>query len=211
MNGADFVTAVRTGASTELDRLGSEKALVATTDAALERGEVLASAAAAERRAAETFRAWADDEEHDAARQAFAEVAETERAHLNRITERLGEEPDENEGPGALHEYLRGVSGTPERVGAGLVGRPLASERTLLQVINFFVNEADEGTAGLFRDLRSETEALTGTGADLLNDVCETDDEWERARRAAEKAIDVAYQEYASTLEAMGLDPKPVC
>jgi len=211
MDGADLVTAVRTGASTELDRLGSEKALVAVTDATLERDAVLSSAAASERRAAETFQAWADDEEHDAARRAFGEVAETERAHLERIRERLDEERDGHGESDTVHEYLRELSGTPERIGAGLVGRPLASERTMLQVINFFVNEADEGTADLFRDLRSETEALTETGADLLDGVCETDDEWERARRAAGKVIDVAYQEYASTLEGMGLDPKPVC
>ena len=78
-------------------------------------------------------------------------------------------------------------------------------------MINFFVNEADEPTADLFRDLRSETKALTDAGAELLDDVCETDGEWERARRAAEEVIEVAYQEYASTLEEMGLDPAPVC
>jgi hypothetical protein len=211
MDGTELVTAVRTDASTELGRLGSEKALIATTNAVLEREEVLAAAAASERRAAETFREWADDEEHDAARRAFAAVAETEESHLNRITERLDGEPGEDDQPDSLHEYLRDLTGTPERVGAGLVGRPLASERTLLQVINFFVNEADERTADLFRDLRSETAALTDEGAELLDDVCETDDEWERARRAAEGVIEVAYQQYASTLEGMGLDPAPVC
>jgi len=211
MDGAELVTAVRTEMSTELDRLGSEKALIAATDATLESGEVLASAAATERQAAETFRAWAADEEHDAARRAFAEVAETEKTHLKRITERLNGEPEEGGNSNELHEYLRDLTETPERVGAGLVGRPLASERALLQVINFFVNEPEEGAADLFRDLRSETQALTETGADLLDDVCFTDDEWERARRAAEEVIEVAYREYASTLEGMGLDPAPVC
>jgi len=211
MDGAELVTAVHTDAATELDRLGSQKALIAVTDASLERREVLAAAAATERRAAETFRTWAGDEGNDAARQAFSEVSETEESHLKRIIERVGGEPDEDERPDPLHAYLRDLTGTPERVGAGLVGRPLASERTMLQVVNFFVNEADEQTADLFRDLRSETEALTDMGANVLDDVCEIDSEWTRARQAADETIQVAYQEYASTLEAMGLDPAPVC
>ena len=96
-------------------------------------------------------------------------------------------------------------------MGAGLVGRPLASERTLLQVINFFVNEADDGTANLFRELREETRGVPETGAALLDEVCSGADDWVLARKAAEDAVQVAYDDYAESLRGMGLDPKPVC
>ncbi|MFB6169667.1 MAG: hypothetical protein ABEJ06_00825 [Haloarculaceae archaeon] len=211
MDGAQFVDAVRTAKATELDRLGSEKALVATTNARLDREQVLATTAAAERRAEDTFRAWAADEPTPEARDAFEDVAEEEAAHRDRVAAAMGASPDEDVEADMLHDHLRGVEGTPERVAAGLVGRPLASARTLLQVVNFFVNEADAQAADLFRDLRADTEAMTDRGAILLETVCETDAEWDRAREAATETVQVAYDQYAGTLREMGLDPKPVC
>ena len=79
MDGETFLETVRESNATALDRLGSDKALVAATDAALERARVLETAAAAEARAAATFEAWADDDPDDRARAAFAEAADRER------------------------------------------------------------------------------------------------------------------------------------
>jgi hypothetical protein len=210
MDGTELVEAVRTSKATELERLGKEKALIAATDADLATTPVLRAAAASERRAQRTFEAWADTEADDTAREAFERVAATEADHYGRIADRLEAAPTDPE-PDPLHASLRGLERTVERAGAGLVGRPLASERTLLQVINFFVNEADDATADLFRDLREETRGLPGTGATLLDDLCRGEDDWVLARKAAEDAIQVAYDDYAETLEGMGLDPKPVC
>ncbi|MEF8937172.1 MAG: rubrerythrin family protein, partial [Halovenus sp.] len=75
---------------------------------------------------------------------------------------------------------------------------------------NFFVNEADTTAAEIFREIRAETDEQVDTGASVLAEICDADD-WERAERAAEEAIEVAYTEYAETLDEMGLDPKPVC
>jgi hypothetical protein len=209
MDEADFVERVRESNATALQRLGSEKALVATTNASLDRETVLEQAAAAEARAAATFEAWAEDESNDAARTAFADAAERERNHYDAVCE-LGEIEVTDPPADALHRYLRGLDGTVERVGAGLVGRPLVASRSLLQVINFFVNEAETTAADAFRDLRSETDEQVETGAEVLASVCESDD-WDRAARAAGDAIDAAYTEYAETLDEMGVDPKPVC
>jgi rubrerythrin len=210
MNGEALVDAVRESEATALERLGKEKALIAETDASLERGDVLRAAAAAEVRAEATFTAWAADETDETAREVFESVAETEAAHRERIETLLGEsvaDPD----PDPLHEYLRGLESTAERVGAGLVGRPLAAERTLLQVVNFFVNEAENAAADEFRTIRSETQATVETGAEVLDAVCVGDGDWVRAQKAAEDAIGTAYDDYAETLTGMGLDPKPVC
>ncbi|MFC7172975.1 hypothetical protein ACFQL0_05665 [Haloplanus litoreus] len=89
MDGDTLVETVTGDRATELDRLGSEKSLVATTAARLDRASVLAAADAAERRAAETFAAWAADESDDAARAAFERVAAQERDHAERVADLL--------------------------------------------------------------------------------------------------------------------------
>jgi hypothetical protein len=207
-----FPEAVREECATELDRLGSEKALIATTAARLERERVLETALAAELRAAETFEGWAADETDDRARALFERVAATERAHADRVRE-LGdlEAPDTEPEPDALHGRLRGLEGSVERVAAGAVARPLVASRSLLQVVNFFVNEADNAAAGTFRELRTETDELPPEGAALLGELCTDASDWERALTAATDAVTAAYREYADTLEGMGVDPKPVC
>ncbi|MFB6172642.1 MAG: rubrerythrin family protein [Haloarculaceae archaeon] len=210
MDADSFLATVREAKATELDRLGSEKALLATTDAVLETAAVLRATAAAERRAAETAERWADDEPDERVRAAFADVAVRERDHYEQVLDGLDEAAVAAD-TDALHEHLRDLDGTIPRVAAGLVGRPLASARTLLQVVNFFVNEADEQTADRFRALRSDTEALAEEGAALLVDCCDSDDDWATATAAATRAVDVAYAEYVETLDGMGVDPKPIC
>ena len=212
MDGTELVEAVRASKATELERLGKEKALIAETDADLSTGAVLRAAAASERRAQRTFEAWAESESDAAAREAFERVASTEADHYDRVVAFLDEPPSEPEPElDPLHASLRGIERTVERVGAGLVGRPLASERTLLQVVNFFVNEADDATADRFREFREETRALPGEGAALLDELCSDEGDWVLARKAAEDAVQVVYDDYAETLQGMGLDPKPVC
>lgn len=210
MDGTELVEAVRESKATALERLGKEKALIAATGADLATETVLRAAAASERRAQRTFEGWAESEPNDAARAAFERVATTEADHYDRIVEHLEESPAEPE-TDPLHASLREVERTVERVGAGLVGRPLASERTLLQVVNFFVNEADTAGVDLFRDLREETRRVPEEGALLLDGLCSGEDDWVLARKAAEDAIQVAYDDYAETLQGLGLDPKPVC
>ena len=210
MNGTELVEAVRESKATELERLGKEKALVAATDADLSTGAVLRAAAASERRAQRTFEAWAESEPDDAARGAFERIVATESDHYDRVAAHLDDPPVDPD-PDPIHASLRGIERTVERVGAGLVGRPLASERTLLQAVNFFVNEADDPTANLFRELREETRELPEEGAVLLDELCSDDEDWVLARKAAEDAVQVAYDDYAEALQGMGLDPKPVC
>jgi len=208
MDGAQLVEDVEDAKRTELDRLGSEKALIAATGASLETEDVLAAAAAMKGRARDTFDAWADDETDEHAREAFAAAAERESADFDRIVERMSGEP--TVGPDAVHEHLRDLDETVARVAAGTVALPLTDARALLQVVNFFVNEADRANADLFREVRADAETLVDDGTSLLDDVCEGDD-WERAREAANATVQVAYDEYATVLREMGLDPKPVC
>lgn len=210
MNADEFLATVRQSMRTELDRLGSEKALVAATDAILEAEAVLSAVAGAEARAAETFETWADDESDERARAAFADVADREQDRYDRVVAAMDGEPDTSGGD-PVHDHLRRLDGSIERVAAGMVGRPLVASRTYLQVVNFFINEGDNANTERFRELRAETDDIVSDGAALLEDRCESDDDWDRAREAAEETIAVAYREFANTLEGMGLDPKPVC
>lgn len=210
MEASEFVERVRTANATALDRLGSEKAIVAATGAALDRETVLETAAAAEARAVATFEAWADDEPDDRAREAFRDAAARERDHHDRVGE-LGDVAAADPPADPLHEHLRGLEATVERAAAGLVARPLVASRTLLQVISFFVNEGEPTAADAFRDLRAETDAQAESGAGVVAAVCDDPDDRARAEAAAGRAIEVAYREYADSLEGMGIDPKPVC
>lgn len=210
MDSDSYRDRVETAKATQLDRLGANKLLVALTDAELDERSVLTAAAHSEHAARETFRQWAEDEPVDSARAAFERVAEQEDDHLRRVLERLDEEPEFG-GAGPMHAYLRGRDDTVERVAAGLVGRGLVVTRTHAQILSFFVNEADERTAALFRELKSETEAETERGLTLLDELCGGDGDWDRAQATAEYVIQVAYDDYADALSGMGIDPRPVC
>ncbi|MGB9963806.1 rubrerythrin family protein [Halobacterium sp. CBA1126] len=203
----DFRADVAAEAETELDRLGSSKRLVALTAASLDDESVLRAAAASEAAAADVFAAWATDASGDAA-ETFAAFAERERDHYERVAAELDADVDAD--PGAVHDHLRDVEGTVERAGA-VVGRGLVAERTLAQFVSYFVNEADEQRADLFRDLRAETEEDTDAAIALLADAAAGEDDVERAKEAAVAVVDVAYEEYVDALESMGVNAKSVC
>lgn len=210
MDAADFQDSVAESMAVELERLGSSKLLVALTDADLAEPTVLRIAAASERAAMETLEAWADHEDHADARQLFAEYREQERDHYDRIAADLEDESAVDGDAGSMHEHLRSLEPTAARLG-GLVGRAMVGDRTHLQLVNFFVNEGDEQHADRFRELRTETATQGEQAAALLEEVCTEDDDWERARTAAEDAITAAYEAYADSLDDLGLDPKPIC
>jgi len=224
MDGEAFRERVESAKATELERLGSNKLLIALTDATLEPEAVLRAAADSEHAAHNTFAAWAadaaDDGGHDdagaggdAAAELFEWLAERERDHRERVLDSLadlGVDHDPADG-GTVHEYLRAREDPVERVAAGTVGRGLVSDRTHLQIVSFFVNEGDETRADLFRDFRTETEEELERGLALLEGACGTDEDWERARMVAEYAVQIAYDDYADALAGMGVDVKPVC
>jgi hypothetical protein len=211
MDGQQFRETVETARETELTRLGSSKLLVALTDGSIDRETVLQVAAHSENAAHETFSQWVATETDPAARAAFEAVAEQEADHRRRVLDALDDPSFEPADGGPMHAYLRGRDETIERVAAGMVGRPLVSRRTHTQLIGFFVNEADTAGADLFRDLRDETEAVVDDGLELLAERCETDDDWDRARAVATYVIRVAYDDYADSLESMGMNPKSIC
>ncbi len=219
MDAETFRETLETERQTELNRLGSNKLLIALTDATLETAAVLRAAADSEHAAHGTFERWTETESDEEARSAFAWTRDREADHRERVLSSLADvagddtaervyEPADG---GTLHEYLRGRDDTVERVAAGLVGRPLVSTRTHTQIVSFFVNEQDAKRADLFRELKTETTAELDRGLALLEDLCTDEDDWERAQMVAAYVIEIAYDDYADALRGLGIDVKPVC
>ena len=207
MDADSFRDAVETAKQTELDRLGSSKRLVAVTGADLSPETVLERAAASEAAAADVFTELAEASEGDAA-ETFEALAATERDHYETVTADLG--VDVSAEAGAVHDFLREQNDAISRAGA-TVGRGLVADRTLAQFVGFFVNDADESLADRFRDLRGDTRRDTDRALELLEDACESDDDWERAEAAATAAVQSVYDEYVAALNEMGVDAKSVC
>ena len=210
MDAASFPDAVAEAKAVELDRLGSQQSLVALTDADLDAEAVLRAVAQSERTARETFSEWAESEDDPEASETFASLSERESDHYERVVAGLDGEFTPSDAVDPMHDHLRGLDTAVERA-AGLVGRSLVADRTQLQVVNFFVNEADERRADLFRELRADTREGVETGAELLESQCDGEEDWDRAKEVAEDVVQIAYDDYAETLEGMGLDPKPIC
>ena len=211
MTASEFVDAVSEANQTALSRLGSSKALYAETDGNLDPEPVLRAAAVAEDAASETFAAWADDEENADAAELFGMVADEEADHFETVAAELDDAPRaaDNDLP-AIQSVLRSFDDTVDRAG-GLVGRCLVAKKSKEQYTGYFTGEADPQTASLFRGLGSDVAEQIDAAADLVDAVCATDDDRERAEAAATKAIQAAYDEYTESLEAMGVNPKPVC
>lgn len=203
MNGTQLREAIVDSRADELDALGSERLIVALSGGDPERRAVLRAAADSEHAARNTFREWAADETDPAARDAFRSVARQEDDHRSRVLDLLAESYDPVDG-GPLHTYLRGRTDTIERIAAGMVGRPLVSSHTHERVIAFLQTCGDDAGAACFRTLRSETADVADDGIDLLDERCNSRDDWERARMVAEYAIQVAYDDYADAIA--GLD-----
>ncbi|MEF8842527.1 MAG: rubrerythrin family protein [Haloarculaceae archaeon] len=209
MTPEEFTEAVREANRTALSRLGSSKSLYADTMGDMETDAVLGAAADAEHYAAETYATWAESEADSAVAEAFETTASEEREHYETVAGKLDEHEPSDEVP-TIHEYLRALEDTVERVG-GFVGRTLAAEASKSQTTGFFVGQADPQTAQSFRDMGEDLDAQLERALDLLAEHCESDGDWERAEEAAGEAIGTAYDEYTERLEGMGVNPKPVC
>ena len=200
MDGQQFLERLRDDNETELSRLGSSKALYAVTGGEMTAERVRAAAAADARAAAEAFGDWGGE-----AADFFADAAATAEEHA----ESFDSDADAADAP-ALYAELAGLDGTVERV-AGALARSLVAAKTAEQMVGFFVGDADPRAAETFRSYRGDVEDQRDRAAELLDDVCDDDEDWERARRTADAAIESAYDEYVETLEGMGVQPKNVC
>jgi len=203
MDGTTLVDALTDDLETELSRLGSSKWLYALTAGEMDGDAVLAAAATDAAAAAERFEAWAEDADATAALFDALAATAADRA------ETAAADPDDDPGAERTYAALAGFDDAVERLG-GALGHSLVLDRTVGQMVGFFVGDADPSTAGTFRDLRDGIDADRDRIVDALDERCEGDD-WDRAEAAARTVVGAAYDDYVETLESMGIQPKNVC
>jgi len=209
MDGQTFVDDIRAGKRTALDRLGSDKALLAVTRADLSAVTILERVALSLEGLRATLSGWAAETTVDPAQSVFADAVASLEGDCERVRSELDTEPAGD--PPAPVPTVQTFEEPVERVAAAFVGHGLVFDGTLLQAVSFFVNEAERGRADLMRELRSATDDRVDDGAAALDALCADDGEWDDATTAASEVIDAAYDEYTDRLSGMGIDPKPVC
>lgn len=206
MNGQTLVERVREHKRTELDRLASDKALIAATEATLELPVVLGTVIETERALANLYADWSERTDSRDATETFTVAAETARTNADRLAAAVDEPAD-----AASLTTPTEFETTIEAVAGGLLAQSLVLDGTLLQCINFFVNEAAERQADVLRDVRTEVNNRLTDGSVLLTALCDTDDDWTRAESVATDVVEAAYSQYVERLGELGIDPKPVC
>ncbi|WP_338742591.1 transcription antitermination protein [Haloplanus salilacus] len=202
MDGTTLVDRLTDDLETELSRLGSSKWLYALTAGEMNGDAVLSAAATDAAAAAERFEAWADDGDDAVLFETLATTA-ADRA------ETVAADSDDDPAAERTYAALAGFDDPVERLG-GALGHSLVLDRTVGQMVGFFVGDADPSTAGTFRDLRDGIDADRDRIVDALDENCDGDD-WDRAETAARTVIDAAYDDYVEILESMGIKPKNVC
>ncbi len=206
MDGAELIDSVRAEKETALSRLGSSKSLYAATRGEMDEPSVRAALATDARAAREVLRSWSNDETSADAADLFADAADDAADHRADVASDATDLPEAS----AMYDALGDYESTVPRLG-GFVGWTLVLGKTLDQMVGFFVGNADPMAADDFRSVRSDLEAQRETAVDLLDRLCDTDADWEAAEAAATDVVEAAYEEYVTTLESMGVEPKNVC
>ncbi|MFD1633277.1 transcription antitermination protein [Haloplanus ruber] len=201
MDGTTLVETLTDDLETELSRLGSSKWLYALTDGEMTGSAVRTAAAADAAAAAECFEAWAADADGGTP-DVFTALADT-------ATDRA-ETADADPTDRRTYETLGDFEDSVARLG-GALGHSLVLDRTVGQMVGFFVGDADPSTAGTFRDLRDDADADRDRIVAALDDRCDSEDDWDHAADAATAVVEATYDDYVETLESMGVKPKNVC
>lgn len=204
MDTAGFVDAVEEEHRTELSRLGSSKSLYALTGGEMDEDHVFAVVETLSTAQADRYEAWADDAGGDLA-DALAAAAADER---DRASDAAGETDETVEG--GLFDGLDACEGAVERAG-GFVAATVVAKKLQEQLVGFFVGQADPRTAETFRGYGRELEERREAALSALDAVCADDADREAALAAAGGVVTAAYEVYVERLEAMGVNPKPVC
>jgi hypothetical protein len=201
MDGTTLVDTLTDDLETELSRLGSSKWLYALTDGDMTGEAIRAAAASDAAAAAETFADWEGTDDTAPLFEALADDAAERRDALDADGEAADRE---------TYDALAALDDPIERVG-GALGYALVVDRTLGQMVGFFVGDADPSTANDFRGFRDDHDAVQEQVVDTLDTLCTDDDAWDRAEAAATAVIEATYDDYVETLESMGVQPKNVC
>jgi hypothetical protein len=215
MDSEEFLSRVRADNETALSRLGSSKSLYAFTDGEMNADAVFGVVADVSHAGASAFEAYRADAMAEPALDAYAAAGDRTSDAAIAFGKRVGDDYEQSQhaAVSALGDYGDGTGASEvERLGATL-GYLLVAGKLAEQATGFFTGEADPSTASDLRAYRGDLEDVREEVLDALPAVV-ADDDADDAGAAADAAASViqgAYEEYASRLEAMGVNPKPVC
>ncbi len=149
----------------------------------------------------------------------FARQAGDEARHYRLIEDRLRELGEDMTGfqPFAagrspLFQYLSALSGTAERIAAGQFTREAIALIKNEQFIEFCRGAGDAATARLYEEVIQPDETFHHRlGKTLLEKYALTEEAQEKARRAAEKTLELAEELQEIALAKMGVHHAPGC
>ena len=190
---------------TAFSRLGSSKALYALTNGEMEAAPITNAVAAESALTYDICRQWAG-ELTDPLGSAVEKIATTAGDRHQAINDNITEPADST-----IKTTLTQMTRPPARAG-GLFGWTLVREERLGQVTGFFVGNADPRAASQFRSYRAEVSTEADQLAEaIVTQYNDTDSQQEAVNRAANDIIEAAYDEYVTTLQSLGIEPKNVC
>lgn len=209
MTPRDFLDDLEAGYETELSRLGSSKAIYALTSGEMDASAVFIALATRSRIAADAFGGWADTEDSPDPAALFDTVSQHERDRASDLFEQTDTSPPDPV-ENRVSDYFEDLTSTIDRT-AALIAWLIISDRTYSQTIGFFVGSANRDAADRFRTYRDETTDHLERALSIIETQCSTADDWDQAEKTAGDVIDGAYDTYATTLEDMGINVKPIC
>ena len=181
--------------------------------------ELLLTALKKELEASEEAALWMVSESDVEVKLALARQCGDEARHYRLIEARLGEMGADvskiaplSDGYSPMFKFLKSLETTVERVAAGQYAREALAKVYNEVFIQFCSQKGDEKTAALYRDVIQPDEAHHhDLGRKLLARLAVTGEEQSRARRAAERTLEIAEEIQEMVRLKKGISCAPGC
>jgi 1,2-phenylacetyl-CoA epoxidase catalytic subunit len=215
---AEFVAELDAKVAARLERIGEASRAAEPTEA-FGVAELLVLALKKELEASEEAALWLVSEPDLEVKLALARQCGDEARHYRLIEERLrelGVDPSKRDpaagGPTPMFQYLKGLETTIERVAAGQFTREALAKITNEIFIEYCLAKGDEETARLYRDVIQPDELHHHElGRRILLRLANSEADQERARRAAEKTLEIAEELQEMARLKKGISRAPGC
>jgi uncharacterized ferritin-like protein (DUF455 family) len=218
METSRFLEELDTLVAEKLGRIGAASAAAAPAPELGVR-ELLITALKKELEASEEAAAWMTTESDVEVKLALARQCGDEARHYRLIEQRLTEMGVDvsklsplSDGYSPMFKYLRGLETTVERVAAGQYAREALAKVYNDVFIQFCEARGDAKTAALYRDVIQPDEGHHhDLGRRLLSRLATTEESRSRARRAAERTLEIAEEIQEMVRLKKGISCAPGC
>ncbi len=213
MDGAAFVEQLKAENEALLRKLDADPG-----GPAADLGPLLKMALKNEAEAAEIAALWVSTTPELDAKLALARHAGDEARHYELLAAEARKQGVDLAGFDPLHppspvlEYLRTLETTVERVAAALVTREAMGARRNAQFLKLLESGGQKSLAALYRDvINPDEERHHRSGCELLARLAASSDAQERARRAAQRLLEIGDRVRTTVMEKTGAACVPGC